>query len=323
MRYNSLKQKQIHFKSFAGLTVDEFNDLIRQTKKDWQELRITRLTQGNPDRQRQIGGGRKKILDTQEDQMLLTLIWLRSYCSYTMLEYLFFIDESTVFRTIKEILPLLQSKFLLPFPDPRKQKDRKKITTWEGMRQAIPEIDEIRDILLGDATEQKIPRPEKKVKRKKYHSGKKKCFTIKTQIVVNGQGLFIDLSPSIPGRKHDYKFFKESDLPSSIPKGVPIYLDSGYQGVQKDFPDLNAIIPFKRNRSGRKLTRSQKIFNTKQRKKRAKVEHSISKIKKFKILSDIYRHSLQNYDSVFRFVCNVVNFRTLHRMATVKIAYSG
>src|SRR3989344_203307 len=315
MRYHSLRKRKAHFKTFTGLSVEEFDDLVIQTQEDWESLKITRLTEGNPNRVRNIGAGRKKILEHQEDQLLLTIMWLKTYSAYAMFEYLFCIDESTACRTIAQTLPLLQSKFLLPFPDPRKQKGRKKITTWEQMQKAFPGIDEVRDILLGDATEQKVPRPEKKTKRKKYHSGKKKSFPIKTQIIVNGQGLFTHVSPSIPGRTLDYKLFKASDPPSTILKDVPLYLDSGYQGVNKDFPGLNAIIPFKRNRSGKLLTRSQKIFNTKQRKTRVLVEHSISKIKKYKALADTYRNSLQNYNSVFKFVCNIVNFRTLHRMA--------
>lgn len=315
MRYHSLSKRKAHFKTFTGFSVEEFDDLITATHQDWEELRITRLTEGNPHRKRNIGAGRKKILYAQEDQLLLTLVWLKTYSAYAMFEYLFSIDESTVQRTIAQTLPLLQSKFLLPFPDPRKQKGRKKITTWEQMKKAFPDVDEVRDILLGDATEQKVPRPAKKAKRNKHHSGKKKSFTIKTQIIVNGQGLFADISPSIPGRIHDYKLFKASGLPSAIPKDVPLYLDSGYQGVNKDFPDLRAIIPFKRNRSGKDLTLSQKIFNTKQRKTRVPVEHAISKAKKYKVLADTYRNSLQNYNLAFKFVCNIVNFRTLHRMA--------
>jgi len=314
MRYQSLSKRKAHFKTFTGLSVEEFDDLITATRQDWENLRITRLIEGNPHRKRDIGAGRKKILNAQEDQILLTVMWLRTYSAYAMFEYLFCIDESTVQRTIAQTLPLLQSKFLLPFPDPRKQKGRKKITTWEQMQKAFPGIDEVRDILLGDATEQKVPRPQKKTKRKKYHSGKKKTFTIKTQLIVNGQGLFADISQSIPGRTHDYKLFKASGPPRSIPKGIPLYLDSGYQGVNKDFPDLNALIPFKRNRSGKQLTRSQKIFNTKQRKTRVPVEHSISRIKKYKALAETYRNSLQNYNMAFKFVCNLVNFRTLHRM---------
>lgn len=245
-----------------------------------------------------------------EDQLLLTLIWSKLYPSYLFLEYLFNIDESTVCRTIQEISLFFQDRFV--FQDPRKS-GRKQIRTLEDLRKVIPDVDEI----LVDATEQKIPRPKKKLKRKKYHSGKKKAFTVKTQIAVNQQGLIVHLNKASPGRNHDYKVFQESDLPNIIPKNSKLYLDSGYQGIQKDFPYLNSIIPFKRTRKHQKLTRSEKIQNTKQRKVRIKVEHVISQLKKFNVLSHIYRHSLQNYDQTFAFVANIVNFRIQQRLATM------
>lgn len=42
-----------------------------------------------------------------------------------------------------------------------------------------------------DATEQEIPRPSAKLKRKTHYSGKKKKHTVKTQITVNKDGLII------------------------------------------------------------------------------------------------------------------------------------
>ena len=40
-----------------------------------------------------------------------------------------------------------------------------------------------------DSSEQEIPRPKNKRRRKSYYSGKKKKHTIKTQYMVNGEGL--------------------------------------------------------------------------------------------------------------------------------------
>jgi len=310
MRYNSLKHRPRYFQAFTGLKVEEFNRLIAETHSDWEHQRVKRLTKNNPNRKRKMGAGRKKKLETFEDQLLLTLVWSKHYSTYLFLEYLFGIDESTVCRTISDITLLLQNKFV--FQDPRKS-GRKQIRTIEELREIIPDIDEF----LADATEQKIPRPEKKLKRKKYHSGKKKAFTIKTQIATNKQGFIIYTSQASPGRIHDYKLFKESSLPKIIPQKSKIYLDSGYQGIQKDFSDLNSIIPFKRTRNHQKLTRSEKIQNTKQRKIRVKVEHTISQLKKFNVLSHIYRNSLQNYEQIFAFVANIVNFRMLQRLPAV------
>ncbi len=309
-RYISVKQRPRHFLSFTGLKVEEFDRLVAQIKQNWLDQRIERLNKNNPKRKRKIGGGRKRILDTLEDRLFLTLFWAKFYPGYLLLEYFFDIDESTVCRTIQEIKLLLQDKFI--FQDPRKS-GRKQITTLEELRKIVPDIDEI----LIDATEQPIQRPSKKSKRKKYHSGKKKRFTIKTQLAVNRQGLILHLNAPVPGRKHDYKVFQESNLPNIIPKQSKCYLDSGYQGIQKDFPDLNSVIPFKRAKNHQKLTRSEKIQNKKQRKVRVKVEHTISQLKKYNVLSHVYRNSLQNYNSTIRFIANIVNFRTLQRLQPV------
>jgi len=312
MRYNKLKQNNKHFHSFTGLTVQEFNNLIKDIREDWTKQRIERLNSNNPHRKRKLGGGRRKILSSLEDQLLIALVWAKVYPTYIFLEYLFSIDESTAFRTIQETIPLLQDRFALQ-GQKGVRKGNKRIGTIEELREIIPDLDEI----LGDTTEQKIPRPKKKQKRKKYHSGKKKSFTIKTQIATNKQGFILCTSRASPGRKHDYKLFKESSLPDIIPKGTKLYLDSGYQGVQKDYPDLDTVIPYKRTRNHRNLTRSEKIQNTKQRRIRVKVEHAISRLKKFKVLADIYRHSLQNYDLTFAFVVSIVNFRMLQRLQPV------
>lgn len=310
MRYNNLKQSSKHFLSFTGLTVPEFDKLVQDNRQDWQDQRIERLLKNRPNRKRKIGGGRKFALTTLEDQLLLTLVLAKSYCSCLLLEYLFNVDASTVCRTAHTLMSLIKKdgKYIIDL-GPRPSK---KISTIEELRKIMPDIDEI----LADCTEQKIPRPQKKAKRNKYHSGKKKTFTIKTQLATTKQGLIVNVGKSSPGRKHDYKLFKESSLPKIIPNPSKLYLDSGYQGVQKDFPDLRTAIPHKRTRNRQPLTRSQKIQNKKQRKIRVAIEHTLSKLKKFQILHQTYRNSLQNYEAAFGFVANIVNFRMLCRLRT-------
>jgi DDE superfamily endonuclease/Helix-turn-helix of DDE superfamily endonuclease len=308
MRYNNLKQSPKHFLAFTGLTVTEFDKLIQDNLQDWEEQRIQRLLQNLPKRKRKIGGGRKFALTTLQDQLLLTLILAKSYCSCLLLEYLFSIDSSTVCRTTQTLMSLIKKdgKYIIDLG----QRPNKKVTTLDELRKVIPDLDEI----LADCTEQRIPRPEKKIKRNKHHSGKKKAFTIKTELATTKQGLIVNIGKSVPGRPHDYKIFKASNLPKIIPKNVKLFLDSGYQGVHKDFPDLDAVIPYKRSRNGQPLTRSQKIQNTKQRRIRVVIEHTFAQLKKFQILQQTFRNSLQNYETVFGFVANIVNFRMLCRL---------
>lgn len=309
MRYFSFKLRPKHFQSFTGLKVEEFDRLVADIRTEWVAQRLDRLEKNNSNRKRKVGGGRNKALPALEDQLLLTLMWAKLYSSYLMLEYLFGIDESTAFRTIRETVLLLQDRFV--FRDPRKS-GRKKITTIEELKKLFPDLDDI----LADATEQVIPRPEKKRKRKLFHSGKKRKFTVKTQIATTSRGFILHVSPTVGGRTHDYKLFQKSGLPQAIPKNSTFFGDSGYQGVQKDYPDLHVLIPFKRHRGHTELTRSEKIFNKKQRRVRIKVENTLAKLKKYNVLSHTYRHSLQNYNQTFQFVAAIVNFRMLQRLQT-------
>ena len=160
MRYKNLQLNKKHFQSFTGLTINEFKTLAADLHDRWAEQRVERLNKNNPNRQRKIGGGRKKSLEALEDQLLLTLVWARLYPTYLLLEYLFSVDESTVCRTLCATTLLLQDKFILP---QRNRRKGKKISPLEELKEIIPDLDEI----LGDATEQKIPRPSKKRKRKK------------------------------------------------------------------------------------------------------------------------------------------------------------
>lgn len=58
-----------------------------------------------------------------------------------------------------------------------------------------------------DATEQEIPRPKSKKKRKMHYSGKKKRHTVKTQLTVNSNVLIMHKTAHVSGRMHDYSLF--------------------------------------------------------------------------------------------------------------------
>lgn len=301
---STLRARPKQFRSFTGFTVEEFDRLVRLLEPLDVAAREHRLQSDRPIRKRKPGGGRKQALSTFADRLLLVLVWSRLYLVFFVLEHLFGADESTICRTIQEIVPLFQGQYV--FQDPRKS-GRKKIGSLEELKTFIPELDEI----LADATEQAIPRPEKKRKRNQHHSGKKKRFTLKTQIATTRQGFILHVSDSVPGRRHDYRLFKGSHLSAALPKESTLYVDSGYQGILKDYPTLHTKIPVKRTRSHRELTRSEKIRNHKQRKVRIFAEHAIARLKKFKVLAEIYRHHQSAYNPVFRFVANLVNFHLL------------
>jgi DDE superfamily endonuclease len=99
-----------------------------------------------------------------------------------------------------------------------------------------------------DSTEQQIPRPVNKRKRKAYYSGKKKKHTaVKNQLVVNNHGIIIHKTHHKKGRRHDYDIYKESH--PAIPKQVINVFDLGYLGVEKDFPKQLSSLPNRKKRN--------------------------------------------------------------------------
>lgn len=76
-----------------------------------------------------------------------------------MLEYLFNVDTSTVCRISQTLMSLIKKdgKYIIDLGS----RPGKKITTSEELRKTIPDLDEV----LVDCTEQKIPRPQKKIQK--------------------------------------------------------------------------------------------------------------------------------------------------------------
>lgn len=94
-------------------------------------------------------------------------------------------------------------------------------------------------------------------------------------------------------------------------------MDLGYDGVQSDYPKLNCLVPFKRRSPGRgkrgmkgqELSVEQKAFNKALAKERVVVEHTNSRVKKFRIFGDEFRNRLKHYNIMTDVVCGLVNFR--------------
>lgn len=305
LRFSALAQRPRHFQSFTGLTVAEFQTLLTTIKGDWQDARQRCGKRRN--RQRRVGGGRKLILPDLADRVLVFAVYAKLYPSYLLLEHLVGVDESTICRIVQELAPLLSEQFVIH------RRPGKQLTTLEDLKEVIPDLDEV----LVDATEQKIPRPERKRMRKTYHSGKKRAFTLKTQLVTDRRGRILHVADPIPGRRHDYAYFQETPVPQWLSRHPEITAvgDRGYQGVNTDYPDADMRIPIKRSRKKRTLTRSEKIRNTKLSKQRIIVEHTIAHLKKFRLLGDVYRNAKERYGELFKSVACLVNLRMACRAA--------
>jgi hypothetical protein len=305
LNYNVLSKKPSVFRNFSGLEVQEFDTLNSKIKEKYPAFEQKRLSR--EDRKRAIGAGHPFNLSLT-DRLLMLLVYYHMYPSSTLLGYLFNLSQTSVLKAIRKLEPLVSE--ILPLPKKEQDKVRR-----------LQTVDEVEAMFPGfkaflDATEQEIPRPKAKRKRKTHYSGKKKKHTVKTQITVNKNGLIIHKTGHAVGSTHDYTLYKHNhpDLPDNVRLG----LDLGYLGIKADYPKLNCVLPFKRKNPGRGkrgvkaagLSAEQKAFNRKLSKARVEVEHTFSRLKKFRVWADEFRNRLKHYDIMTDVVCGLVNFRT-------------
>ena len=126
--------------------------------------------------------------------------------------------------------------------------------------------------------------------------------------MVNNPGLIIHKLNHKKGNRHDYDIYKKNH--HTTPKQVVNVFDLGYLGVEKDFPEQISSLPNRKKRN-QELSVEQEEYNPGQAKKRIIIEHTICRMKKYRIMSDIFRNRLRKYNVVSDIVSGLVNYRTL------------
>ena len=297
MSYARLSRRPLLFKSFTGLAVSEFDVIAKEIESKYNEHERKRLS--NRKRERDVGARRPFKLKAKE-RFLMLLVYYRLYITYTLSGFLFDLDQSNICRDISIIEPLI--KQCIPLPKKLYKRTRRLRT-----------IDEVEEYFPGfkafiDSSEQEIPKPKNKRKRKSYYSGKKKKHTIKTQYMVNSEGTILHKTGHDRGRIHDYEVFKNKH--PITPPQVENIVDLGYMGVKNDFPTVKYVLPFRKKRKS-ELSDEEKRHNRKYSKLRVIVEHTVSRIKKFGIMGTKFRNRLTRYDHASDIVSGLVNFRIM------------
>jgi hypothetical protein len=309
MTFQKLLRKPSQVRAFTGLTVSEleefasiYNPLWDMHRSKTQDKRLNSTS-----RIRSAGGGRKLSLSLFNDRLLCFMIYSKLYCTYDLMGYLFDIDAATACRTIADIRSVVGDKLLV-------NRTGRRIRTIDELLSVYPELKEV----VLDATEQKIPRPKNKKKRKTHHSGKKQAFTIMTQVITDKEGVMLHVSDSMAGRGHDVRLFKKSPLPKWLSKHgnkIHVRADGGYQGMQEQYPDMNMTVPIKRSKKKKPiLSSSERKFNKKHSSVRIVVEHGFGSVKQFQLLAQIYRGKEKDYKKNFIAIASIRNFRLLSRM---------
>ena len=91
-------------------------------------------------------------------------------------------------------------------------------------------------------------------------------------------------------------------------------MDLGFLGVEKDYPEQISSLPIKKKKKKgyQDLTIEEKEYNRIHSKKRIIIEHAICRLKKYRIMSDIFRNRLRKYDMVSDIVSGIVNYRIMN-----------
>lgn len=218
-----------------------------------------------PARQRVAGAGRPFTLKLEE-RLLSTLLYYRLHLTGLLLECLFGVDQSNLWReryqrmlpVLLEVLPVPMQDHLLSALEEKQDKpsglglgsggrSRKRIGTLKELLEAYPEL---RDLCV-DGTEQEVPKPQNKRDKKHFYSGKSHCHTVKTQ-VTTAKRLVLHMMGGCPGSMADCQLLKASGVLRSVSEATSppkrkarhgkrpvkmtkrrVRLDRGYSGLDK------------------------------------------------------------------------------------------
>jgi hypothetical protein len=309
--YAKLIKRPISAPSLIGMTLSAFDKLYAEFREAHQrrlsEAKLTRRTKAA--RQRAVGAGRKHSYDLR-DRLLMTLFWLRVYTTYEVLGFFYDLNKTNIEDNLKDVLATLETMTTFTFERPNAE--RAKLRSVQAVMDAFPDVR-----LVIDAKEQRVQRPKNtrdgngnvQDHQKPYYSGKKKTHTVKNQIAVRPDGLIEAVSESVPGgANHDLTLLRRTDLLGRLDSDEAAMLDKGYDGIQKDYPDVRIYQPHKARRN-HPLSDEHKAYNRFLARYRIVVEHTIAQMNRFQVLVQVFRHQRGSHSQVVRVVAGLVNRR--------------
>jgi len=246
------------------------------------------------DRQRAVGGGRKRRLRPYQE-VLLTLVYLRHNISHAVVGELFGVSADTSENTFHEVIPVLREVCPSERWDAEKRW-KKGEPTWHP---------EDLDRVLIDSFESPIRRPSRDDRQRRAYSGKRKQHTQKTQVVTDPVGEILTINPGHRGPKADIRIYEESEVDQKYPNAKKAG-DKGYQS--QDHPEL--LTPHKKPKGG-ELTLEQREENRHLAQQRIYVEHGIRRIKGWRIMREDYRLALGLFPMIAHAVVGMVQLNRI------------
>ncbi len=126
----------------------------------------------------------------------------------------------------------------------------------------------------------------------------------------NNKGIIIHEIDHKKGRRNDYGVYKRNQ--HLVPKEVVNVYDLGFLGVEKDYPEQKSVLHIKKKRNQKELTlEEEKEYNRIHSKKRIVAEHAICRLKKYRIMRDVFRNRVRKYE-FSDIVSGLVNYMVIN-----------
>ena len=296
--FEDIKDKPDTFLSLTGYTLEEFTKLFPLFSKCFLDYMQTHTLDRKPRKKRRYKPYKNSCFASHEDMLLFILIYLHEAPKQVLFSTLFGMSQPLVNKWIHLLLPILNTALAELGELPSRE------TVPASMSDTCEASSQSQDKdFFHDGVERPIRRPKDPETQKAYYSGKKKCHTVKNNLIINESCKVVLLTPSFEGRHHD-KYIADQ-VGYCVPPGSTLYQDTGFQGFT--LPDVHIVQPKKKPRGG-ELT--EKENNRKIASKRIRVEHAISGIKRYRIVKDKLRNWKKGFcDLVMETCSGLHNFR--------------
>lgn len=222
LEYRTLKRDRRNFLALTGLTTKEFKALLPSFIEAYRRQYAGSKTLAGKKRQRQVGGGRRGMLDSAEQKLLFMLVYLKAYPLQVIMGELFGMSQAAANQQIHRLLPVLRDALTALRVMP--ERDGEKFAQAEGRHQESATY-------IIDGTERRRQRPKDKEKQAAHYSGKKKAHGDKNVVIVHARSKRVGyLSPTYAGKTHDKKVADEEQI--AYPRRAVLHKDTGFQGYE-------------------------------------------------------------------------------------------
>lgn len=231
LEYRTLRRDRRKFLAFTGLTLKEFKALLPSFTEAYRRQYASHKTLAGKKRKRQVGGGRRGMLETTEQKLLFILVYLKAYPLQVVMGELFGINQSAANQWVHRLLPVVREALTALGVMP--ERDGSKFAEAERCHA------ESTDYII-DGTERRRERPKSPEKQRLHYSGKKKVHSDKNVVIVHTRTKRVGyLSPTHTGKTHDKKVADEEQI--AYPRQAVLHKDTGFQGYEPDVKQTHQV----------------------------------------------------------------------------------